>query len=70
MNTCERLRTIQNDPVRATDDPSRVTERFRTIQNDLELIRMIQAGLLPPSHSWIPGFRRLTRDSVFQPIFS
>ena len=24
----------------------------------------------PLSHSWIPGFRRLTRDSVFQPIFS
>ena len=24
----------------------------------------------PASHSWIPGFRRLTRESVFQPIFS
>ena len=30
----------------------------------------LEAPGFPSSHSWIPAFRRLTRDSVFQPIFS
>ena len=35
----------------------------------VSVVSLVDPGF-PSSHSWIPGFRRLTRDSVFQPIFS